>query len=153
MNANDYRVSTARNRILEGPGMWVGEIAPTRQGLYALTQGKLVRLETYTPPAFQRIYMEVFGNTIDNAVKSRLMGIDPGCIVITFTSTSITVYNEGLTIPIVRGDGGNYVPQNCFGVVLSGSNFGGKRNVSGINGIGAKATNIFSKKFSIMSRV
>lgn len=149
MNASDYRVSSARLRILEGPGMWVGEIAPTKQNLYALTQGKIVRLETYTPPAFQRIYMEVFGNTIDNAVKSRLMRIDPGCVTVTFTPTSVTVYNEGLTIPIAIGDGGNYVPQNCFGVVLSGSNFGGKRNVSGINGIGAKATNIFSKKFSI----
>lgn len=149
MQASQYRTSTTHNRILEGPGMWVGETAPSKQKLYAFVNGKIFPIETMCPEALQRIYMEINGNVFDNSVRSRKLGIDPGCMDLTLTNRSVTVYNEGSTIPIARTESGLYAPQVCFCVPLSGSNFDGKRGGSGINGLGAKATNIFSLKFSI----
>jgi DNA topoisomerase-2 len=65
---------------------------------------------------------------------------------------SVTVYNNGCTIPIEKHDAEKcYVPELIFGHLLSGENFNDseERTGAGRNGYGSKLTNVFSKHFAI----
>jgi DNA topoisomerase-2 len=71
---------------------------------------------------------------------------------VTVTQTEIIVTNDGKGIPIELDPKHNiYIPEMIFGNMLSGSNFedGKGRTTGGKNGIGAKAANIFSDKFTV----
>jgi DNA topoisomerase-2 len=65
---------------------------------------------------------------------------------------SVTVYNNGCTIPIEKHEAEKcYVPELIFGHLLSGENFNDseERTGAGRNGYGSKLTNVFSKHFAI----
>lgn len=100
-----------------------------------------------------RIFIEVLSNAIDNVWRSSLT--DTKCTKIKVDITDkgmITVWNDGLTIPVeVNAETGLYNPEMIFGKLLTSSNYDDKeeRMTSGKNGLGSKATNIFSKEFSV----
>lgn len=100
-----------------------------------------------------RIFIEVLSNAIDNVWRSSLT--DTKCTKIKIDITDkgmITVWNDGLTIPVeVNPETGLYNPEMIFGKLLTSSNYDDKeeRLTSGTNGLGSKATNIFSKEFSV----
>jgi DNA topoisomerase II len=73
-------------------------------------------------------------------------------IKVTLDTNSITVWNNGKSIPVVKhAKEAVYVPELVFGHLLTSSNYDDKEKkvTGGRNGFGAKLTNIFSKKFSI----
>ncbi|CAE7200843.1 TOP2 [Symbiodinium microadriaticum] len=61
----------------------------------------------------------------------------------------ISISNDGGPIPIEKHESGHYVPTLVFGEFLSGDNFNDTkvRFTGGRNGVGAKATNAFSRSF------
>jgi len=67
-------------------------------------------------------------------------------------ANSITVKNDGKRVPIeIHKDHNIYVPELIFGVLLTGSNYDDteKRVVGGMNGFGAKLTNVYSSEFIV----
>jgi DNA topoisomerase-2 len=113
-------------------------------------------------PACIRLFEEILSNASDNCNHSRREGVDPGTIEITMDSTTVTVKNYGLPIPVdIHPVEKIYVPQMIFGELLSGANFDEmethgikskakkERLDNGTNGIGAKAVNIYSHEFEL----
>jgi DNA topoisomerase-2 len=93
--------------------------------------------------------MELLTNATDRA-QNPAFGLSK--IDVTVTQTEIIVTNDGKGIPIELDPKHNiYIPEMIFGNMLSGSNFedGKGRTTGGKNGIGAKAANIFSDKFTV----
>ena len=83
--------------------------------------------------------------------RSRRAGVDPGNIDIMMNNSTISITNHGLPIPIeIHPTEGVYVPEMIFGSLLTSSNYEVDRHEAGTNGIGAKATNIFSTEFMII---
>lgn len=111
----------------------------------------MIKLSTITlPRGLERLYLEVLSNASDNAYRSLQAGVDPYQIEVNMTDTRITIKNYGLTIPIELNEKGIYIPQMIFGRLRTSSNYSGDRHAVGINGIGAKAANIFSKEFKVV---
>lgn len=101
------------------------------------------------PRGLERLYLEILSNAADNAGRSLAKKVKPGVIEITMTDDIITVKNGGLSIPIEKNEKGIFIPEMIFGRLRTSSNYSGDRHEVGINGIGAKAANIFSKYFSV----
>jgi DNA topoisomerase-2 len=158
------------SHILHRPDMYIGSIKPTTETMYVAT------METYPPseeeesskatgtfriinkeikynPGLLRIFIEVLSNCIDNKWRSeehdiKMTKID---VSIDMDSGETTVKNDGLSIPIVKHETGEYTPKLIFGKLLTSSNYDDtkERKTSGKNGIGCKVTNIFSKVFTV----
>lgn len=117
---------------------------------------------------FERIHIEQFSNAIDNKWRSNEQGISMTKISFTFNveTGECTVFNDGAFIPIEENSyeytnhntgeitiNKMYPQQLYFGEWLTSTNYsdndGRNRKTSGRNGLGAKATNIFSLEFKI----
>jgi DNA topoisomerase-2 len=100
-----------------------------------------------------RIFIEVLSNAIDNVWRSSLTEIKCTKIKVEISDKGmITVWNDGLSIPVeINEETGLYNPEMIFGKLLTSSNYDDneQRMTSGKNGLGSKASNIFSKEFSV----
>lgn len=115
--------------------------------------------------AFHRIFIEIMSNAIDNKWRSEMSESSPmTAIKFWITDTSISVWNDGASIPIkktayeFKDPSTNkvetkimYPAELLFGEWLSSTNYNDseERKTSGKNGIGAKAVNIFSTSFRV----
>lgn len=119
--------------------------------LYDIANRKMVNVSIDFVPGCERLFLEILTNASDNVGRSRRAGVDPGGIEILMDNSTISVTNYGLPIPIeIHPKEGVYVPQMIFGSLLTSSNYEVERHEAGTNGIGAKATNIFSKEFMVI---
>lgn len=93
---------------------------------------------------------EVLYNAADAVERSRLAGI-PGALEVTLTPSRITVKNYGLGIKVEQSASGEWWPEILFAKLRSSSNLDDSktRTVSGVNGLGIKLANIFSKEFTV----
>lgn len=100
-------------------------------------------------PGLMKIIDEILVNSIDNTTR------DPTCNVIkvNIENNIIKIFNNGDNgIPVAIHKQHNvYVPELIFGNLLTSSNYNDneKRIVGGLNGLGAKLCNIFSKQFTV----
>lgn len=145
----DHRLHALRN-----PDMTVGTARPVKRELwvYDYTVGAMALRTISVPPAMEACYRELIANAADNASRTRRAGRDPGGIDITMNETTISVKNYGDAIPLgmVETDKGLMPnPQKIFSIFLTSSTFEGDRHDAGKNGIGAKAANIFSSRFTV----
>ena len=100
----------------------------------------------------ERIFVEISSNAGDNAARSMRNNVDPGEVTVTMTDTTIKVRNGGIPIPVeIKEEENMYVPEMIFGKLMSSSNYDEDkvRTEAGVNGFGAKLTNIFSKYFKV----
>ncbi len=167
-----YIERTEIEHLLASPDQTIGskEKAPRTEWILNDAEDSIVRTEIQIPFALERIYFEIIHNASDCIRKSRREGLKGlGSIKISMDKHTITVSNRGLGIPIaqkklrdkVRDDGTvkqgktMWIPELIFGRARNSDNY---RNddeadfdeVAGKNGIGAKATNAFSKRFKIV---
>jgi len=121
------------------------------------------------PEGVVRVFLEIISNSCDNVVESRNQGVDPGNFEVDIDTTTISVKNYGIPIPVkkmgIRTKNGETVmiewkegmkesitpPEFIFGQFRSSSNYNDEvaRVGIGMNGVGAKACNLFSKKFKV----
>lgn len=153
-DAAEYESLSPRSHALVKPTMYIGSIAitPREEVVFDIEKQEMVACIVSVPPAVDRLCHEILGNACDAVRESRKAGIKPGNIIMDMNDKTISVKSSGLGIPIVKDSKSpeQYIPQTIFGQMLSGSNYGGKnREGNGTNGIGAKATNIFSTSFII----
>jgi DNA topoisomerase-2 len=105
-------------------------------------------------PALLKIFDEILVNALDHRVRlaekkapNLMKHLD-----VTITPTKITVRNDGDGIPMEEyAEHKCFAPELIFGHLLTSSNYDDtqERIVGGLNGYGAKLTNIFSREFTV----
>lgn len=123
-------------------------------------------------PGLERIFVEVKSNVEDNKWRSEKKGLQMKKIEVTFNTDpddddfgEITILNDGYFISAEKStykyedyrsgktiEEELYPAEVFFGEMLAGTNFDDgdeERKTSGRNGMGAKATNIFSTRFTV----
>lgn len=149
-----------REHILAKPGMFIGDTTYTSSVERVWDGSQIQHYQINYSAGFERIFMEILHNTIDNAIISRAQGIDPGRTSITVSSDTIRIKNEGRPISVrsmvsITENGVTSslpTPSAIFGKLRTSSNFSTNREVkdtSGTHGYGAKLTNVFSVYFNV----
>jgi len=149
------------SHVLERPSMYVGDTAVSKKYItvFSEEEGKLKYKAVTWPNACFKLFAEIIANASDNIIRTREynsklkrneLAVPLGKIKVTMDSTKISVENQGLPINTKYLEEYKvYNPDLIFGEFLSGTNYEDERTGAGQNGIGAKATNIFSKKFVV----
>ena len=114
---------------------------------------KIVKQNIDINPGLLRIFVEALSNAIDNVKRSE--STTTKCTKIKVNIDKKTgetiIWNDGQVVPIEINDEGDYNHTMIFGQLMTSSNYDDEeeRLVSGRNGIGIKATNIYSKFFQV----
>lgn len=151
--AADYKKYDQRTHVYMKPDTYIGADEPfvREEWLYDIQNSKMVNATIDFVPGCERIFLEILTNASDNVGRSRRAGVDPGDIDIIMDNSTISVTNYGLPMPVeIKPEWQEYVPQGTFGSLLTSSNYEVERHEAGTNGIGAKATNIFSTQFMVI---
>uniref|UniRef100_A0A6C0KGZ7 DNA topoisomerase (ATP-hydrolyzing) n=1 Tax=viral metagenome TaxID=1070528 RepID=A0A6C0KGZ7_9ZZZZ len=157
-----YKSLDQRSHVLHRPDMYIGTVKNNVHDYYAAMTSEdddekenitITKKNGVLNQGLHRIFIEILSNSIDNVWRSSLT--DTKCTKIKVDIDDegrITVWNDGLTIPVeIDNVSGLYNPELVFGKLLTSSNYDDEeeRMTSGRNGLGSKATNIFSKEFSV----
>ena len=155
-NAEDFDVMEELDHIYERHDMFIGsntEYYHDERILDMTDQSKMkfIMRNISWPEGAERIYLEILTHASGNVDISRRNGFDIGIISIIMDEHTITIRNGGRPIPVQPHVTGKWTPEVIFSVMRSSSNFSDKkvRTGAGVNGYGAKLTNIYSKKFVI----
>lgn len=145
-----YKVMTQIEHVLNRPDMYISstEKSPREERIYLPSDKKFTTGVINVPYGLERLFLEIISNAGDNVHRSRLAGVNPGIIDVALGKTTVSVTNYGIPIPVeIHPEHGILVPEMIFGSLLSSGNYEGDRTGAGLNGLGAKLTNIFSVNF------
>jgi DNA topoisomerase-2 len=150
--AEDFQWLSPRSSVLHRPDALLGPNDPLAQeALLFDLEGKLAPWKFTLSPIFMKLVDELVVNALDASVKDeRLRNIR-----IDFSDGTLTVYNDGMGIPVQKfKDTDRYIPEVIFTELNAGSNFDdvGKRFSGGRNGVGASCANIWSQSFAVEVR-
>jgi DNA gyrase/topoisomerase IV subunit B len=162
--AQKYQKLEPREHVLLRSSMYIGsteqDICETWvQGIQDDQDHMIKKSIAYVPGLF-KIFDEILVNTIDHAVRLKAAHAKDATVSLMKTirvdiardTGVIQVFNDGDGIEIVKHpEHGVMVPELIFGNLLTSTNYDDKeeRTIGGLNGLGAKACNIFSKWFEI----
>ena len=153
---SQYKQYTQVEHVLHRPGMYIGSIQNDTISTWIYgNENKMIYTPISMNPGLYKIIDELIVNTMDHSVRLKqensIYPVKKIMITIENEST-IVIYNSGKGIPIYKYENSEiYIPELLFGHLLTSSNYNDSvdRIVGGQNGIGAKACNIFSTKFTI----
>lgn len=144
-----YKVLDQISHILLRPSTYVGSNKITNSIKYILNDDdKLTQKEVFYIPSFLKIFDEVLTNSVD---ESKREGSKLNLIKIEIKDNRITIIDNG-GIPVeLHKEQKKYIPEVIFGTLMSGSNYNDDedRSWAGVNGLGCKLTNVFSKEFFV----
>jgi len=152
-----YTSMTDHEHILQLPDTYIGGIEEDTIKMWVLKEmedgtAKIVYDQIKYIPGLYKIFDEILVNARDQRIK------DDTCntldVTINEETGTISMMNNGDgkdSIPVVIHKEENcYVPEMIFGRIRTSGNYKQKgKIVGGKNGIGAKATNIYSKEFIV----
>lgn len=124
---------------------------PREEWLYDFSDGSIKKNIITIPECVERCFLEPLSNASDNVHRSRRFGTYPGKVYIYVSRTRIIIENSGTPIPVqYKEEDEMYVPELIFGVPGSSSHYNEEvRHEAGVNGLGVKLTNVFSKYFKV----
>lgn len=153
---------------LKRPDTYIGSAKTVSTNVYLFDDslGTAVLKKCQYNPGLFNIVREILSNAIDNVWRSNEKGTPMKRIDISIDTSdgSITVWNDGYCIPVHVEEyeytdprsGKTFVDklypaEVFFGDMFAGTNYDDDevRKTSGRNGMGAKATNVFSKEFVV----
>ena len=148
-----YVKVSPREHALLKPSMYLGDTAPRTEENYILDTSEpnrtiIKKHEINWSPAFYKIFDEIIVNVYDQTIRDKTLSR----IDVKLDKKFIEVSNNGKGIDVAMHPVHKiYVPELIFGNLMSSTNFStkDKRITGGTHGLGAKLTNIFSKKFVI----
>ena len=149
-----YQHLEHRDQILLRPDSYIGNISTEDRNLFVvedinnLENIKIANKTIKYNPGFFKIIDEIITNASDHFLRTGKVKF----IKVNVGEDYISVENDGPGIPVViHKKEKMFVPELLFGNTFSGENYDDaiERTWGGRNGIGAKATNIFSKKFIV----
>lgn len=137
--------------VLVRPGMYVGTIDTNNVMMWVLDVDtkKFVKSEILFSAGLYKIFDEILVNAYDHSVRNK------SCknirVTIDKKSGRITVMNDGPGIEVqFHKDKQMYVPELIFSNLRTSSTYDESGKITGgMNGLGAKLTNIFSKEFTV----
>ena len=149
-----YRRLDHIDHVLERPGMYIGTPETQASAEWVEVKGRICRKDGMFSEGLLQIFREILDNAKDNVIRSRQRKVTVRKIEVEIRDDGwVSVWNDGMWIPIeIHAEEKVYNPSLIFGTLLSGSNYergDEERMVGGLNGIGAKATNIYSREFSV----
>lgn len=150
MNKREIVHLSDREHVLIRPNMYIGEITNVPDTLYIYDNetNSIKEKEINYNAGLFKIFDEILDNAVDETEKDKTCNI----IKVNIDNDVISIFNNGLGIDIIKDEKENiFIPQLLFGYLRTSTNYDDtkERNVSGMNGIGAKGTNIFSEYFKI----
>lgn len=151
MSVRNYQKLDAREHCLVRPSMYVGSVSTTTDDRYCVDHSGgadcFIKENVEFNPALLKMFDEILTNSVDEYVKGNVTTIDVGYSVLT---GEIQVADNG-GIPVVsHPEYKMYIPEMVFGEFMSGSNFDDEERLGGgMNGLGAKLTAVFSKRFNV----
>jgi DNA topoisomerase-2 len=149
MSSELYVKLSPVEHILKKSGMYIGgtDFINSKQFIYNAPSEQIIEKFINFNPGLLKICDELIVNVYDQSIKD----ITLDKIIATIDKKSFTIYNSGIAIPIEKHDKYKiYIPELIFGNLFTSSNFSDSEQiVGGTYGIGSKATNIFSKKFTV----
>lgn len=142
-----------RDQILLRPDTQIGNILTEERNLFVVQDNdieniKIVNKLVKYNPGFFKIIDEVLTNASDHSIRTGKVKT----IKVSVGKDYISIENDGPGIPVVIHKKQKiYVPEMIFGLLQTSENYDDnvKRTWGGRNGIGAKLTNIFSKRFIV----
>ncbi len=157
-----YKKHELRSHIYSRPAMYIGTIEPNTIETFVVDNSdKIVKRQiTYIPGLF-KIFDEAIVNAIDHSVRTRkdladgktdIIIVKTIRILINKATGIIEIFNDGNGIEIVKhSEYDVWIPELIFGELLTSSNYNDDeiKTVGGVNGLGIKLANIFSKEFTI----
>ena len=145
-----YKKLDQREHVLLRPDMYMGSISQNEMqiNIYDDKTKKIIKKTIKYSPGFYKTVDEIIVNARDQTIKESTCNI----IKIFVDNKMIKVYNNGKNVPIeIHKEHNIYVPELIFGHMLTSSNYNDdeKRIVGGLNGLGIKLVNIYSKSFTV----
>jgi len=153
-----YKKHELRTHIYSRPSMYIGTIDPNTIDTYIVDDNDLILKKSITfIPGLFKIFDEAVVNAIDHSVRTRKDENNNNIvknikISINKETGVIEIFNDGMGIEIIKhSEYDIWIPELIFGELLTSSNYNDDevRIVGGVNGLGIKLTNIFSKSFII----
>jgi DNA topoisomerase-2 len=145
----EYKKFTQREHVLERYGMYIGDITNKTSSEYLFHENNTILKDTLTyNSGILKIFDEILVNAIDQTVRDSTVTF----IKVSIRDNTIEISNDGNVPAIeIHPEYQIYIPELIFGNLLTSSNYDDtqERLVGGLNGIGAKATNIFSSYFKV----
>lgn len=138
--------------------MYIGSIVSDSECLWVFnSESNQINMKNVAwVPGLYKIFDEIIVNALDQIKRLKhsnttLKQVKEIKVTIDQETGEISVYNDGDGIEIAYNDKHEmYDPELIFGNMLTSSNYiDQKLNIGGQNGIGSKACNIFSKRFSV----
>lgn len=144
-----YRVLDPISHILLRPQTYVGSNKPHTDNRWVIENGKFVQKKITIIPSFLKIFDEVLMNSIDESKRNKKLNKIE--VTIDVEKNFISILDNGGIPVVIHKEHNVFVPEVIFGNLMSGSNYDDtdQRVVAGLNGLGAKLTNVFSTKFIV----
>jgi len=146
-----YKKLSQREHVLHRPNMYIGEVKRSLEEMWVMdNNSKMLKKMIEYSPGFLKIFDEVLTNALDHSARDPTLSM----IKVEYNQQTgeISVWNNGSGVPVVVHKEHNmYVPELIFGHLLAGSNYDDsqQRIGAGVNGLGVKLSNIFSKRFVV----
>ena len=151
-----YVKMTPREHVLARPGMYIGSTNVDKVHMWVLSDDNttMIKKEVEYIPGLFKIFDEILVNVLDHAIRIEQENGQKRVkeVHIDISPTSISVMNDGEGVDVYEHETHKvYIPEMIFGNMLTSSNYDDnqERIIGGQNGIGAKACNIYSKRFAI----
>jgi DNA topoisomerase II len=147
-----YKKYSQIEHVLARPGMYIGEISTITSEQWVLNKDKTQIKNEFVKwnPGIYKVFDEIITNSSDESQRNK--NVKNIKVTINIEENSICVFNDGSGIPIeIHKEHNVYVPELIFANLLSSSNYDDtqQRTTGGLNGLGAKLTNIYSTEFII----
>ena len=153
-----YNKMDPLDHMLHRPDIYIGSTRPRDLEEYISVVNKnfqIIKKTISYSPALLRIFIEPLSNAIDNVARSEKTKTPCTTIKVKvdIETGSTSVWNDGDSIAVEYDNEHKcYNHSLIFGQLLTSSNYNDEEdryNISGRNGVGAKATNVFSKYFAV----
>ncbi len=155
-SADKYEHLTEIEHVRARSDMYIGGVKTIKEHRWIIREDEDKLSAEYeeveSNPGLEQCILELIINAADHAERCKNSDSKVTKIKIEQTDEYFSVSNNGSGVPIeINEKMKMYVPEMIFGNLRTSSNYNDaeKRTVGGRNGIGAKAANIFSKKFII----
>jgi len=151
-----YKKLTQREHVLLRPATYIGSITSELKEMFSIDTNieeiediskiKIEKKIISYNPGYLKIFDEILSNASDHYLRTGKVKY----IKIDISDDHITIENDGPGIPVeIHKEHKMYIGEMLFGNLLTGENYdeNDERTGVGQNGIGAKATAIYSNKF------